>query len=200
MAPHQPHAVSSHRHLVVVLLAVAAVATTRRAACAASTDGSSSFLRERCATTLDAGLCYDSLLPHAAEFQTSHVRLARVAADVAAAHLRALLANVKELLKTGTSAGDALHDCASTVSAAANLVRQSSAELAGLEEGGSSSRWGLSNAKTWLSAAITNEGTCADGINEAGAAAVSTSLDAGVAESRQHTSIALALVNGIPLQ
>ncbi|KAK3152772.1 hypothetical protein QOZ80_2BG0163340 [Eleusine coracana subsp. coracana] len=202
---------------MVVLLAVAAVAT-RRVASAASTDASmtssSSFLRERCATTLDADLCYDSLLPHAAEFQTSHVRLARVAADVAAAHLRALLANMKEeLLKTGTSAaGDALHDCASTVSAAANLVRQSSAELAGLdsnnvseEDDGSSRRrairWGLSNAKTWLSAAITNEGTCADGIKEAGAAAGKVvDVDAGVAESRQHTSIALALVNGIPLQ
>lgn len=227
MAP-QRRAISFHRQLVLFLLAAAVVAT--RSAFAPSTadtgspapapGSSSSFLRACCATTLHPPLCYDSLLPHAAEFQTSRVRLAGVAANVAAAHLRALLANVKELLlhhapRTGTrgpSEADALHDCASTVSAAANLARQSSEELAGLEDDaaedsttttGSSRkvRWGVSNAKTWLSAAITNEGTCANGIEEAGAVESphGKEVSAGVAKVRQHTSIALALVNGIPL-
>ncbi|TVU31277.1 hypothetical protein EJB05_22958, partial [Eragrostis curvula] len=240
---HQPHrAIFFHRQLVVLFAVAAFVATataeTAAAASAPSPDetqsaASASFLRARCATTLYPALCHDSLLPYAGEFQTSHSRLARVAADVAAARLRALLARVQDMLhhapRTGTSAAggggggpseaDALHDCASTISSAANLARQSSTELAGLDAddagssssstsaaGGSSSssrraRWSVSNAKTWLSAAITNEGTCADGIEEAGIreSPSGKEVDAGVASVKQHTSIALALVNGIPM-
>ncbi|XP_066341526.1 pectinesterase 3-like [Miscanthus floridulus] len=123
----------------------------------------------------------------------------------------------------------ALRNCASTISAAASLARQSSAELTKLEpdldvaagttspassssssaaggDGVSSrrqARWEVSNAKTWLSAAMANEGTCADGLVEAGAAAASSpagkEVTAGVATAKQYTSNALALVNGIPL-
>ena len=63
--------------------------------------------------------------------------------------------------------------------------------------------WEVSNAKTWLSAAMANEGTCADGLVEAGAAAASLpagkEVTAGVAAVKQYTSNALALVNGIPV-
>ncbi|RCV43317.1 hypothetical protein SETIT_9G284200v2 [Setaria italica] len=235
MAP-QADAISTHhlrRHLVL-LLTVAAVTTTRAgttdtaaptpsAAESQSTEPSAaSFLRVRCATTLYSALCYDSLLPYASEFQTSHARLARVAADVAAARLRALSTRVKDILHHGPepaegsggrpSETDALRDCASTTSAAANLARQSSAALNGLDAfqtanaaggGGSSrqSRWEVSNAKTWLSAAMTNVGTCADGLDEAGATASpgGKEVTAGIVSVGQYTSNALALVNGIPL-
>ncbi|KAF0901345.1 hypothetical protein E2562_000229 [Oryza meyeriana var. granulata] len=167
------------------------------------------FLRSRCATTQYPDVCYDSLLPYASTFQTSHVKLARVAADVAAAKLRAFSARIKDLLLH--SAGDArvdaaLKDCKSTISAADDLARRSSAELSQLEaaDGGSTQAlWHVSNVKTWLSAAITNEGTCADGFEETGEAAAGSpagkEVAAGVARVTQHTSIALALVNGIPL-
>ncbi|XP_062200166.1 21 kDa protein-like [Phragmites australis] len=232
MAP-QPRAISlrHHRHLFL-LLAVTAVVTRAatadmEAAAPSATETRStasapaaSFLRACCATTLYPALCYDSLLPYAPEFQTSHARLARVAADVTAAHLRALSARVKDLLlhatRPDTAAGGrpseaaALHDCASTISSAANLARQSSAELTGLDAAGSTTpagtssrqaRWQVSNAKTWLSAAMTNEGTCTDGLEEAGAAAslAGKEVTAGVASVRQYTSNSLALVNGIPL-
>ncbi|CAL5075646.1 unnamed protein product [Urochloa decumbens] len=233
MAPH-PRALSTH-HLVL-LLTVAAVTTqaattdaaapapTPRAAESRSSTGSS-FLRARCATTQYQTLCYDSLLPYASEFQTSHARLARAAADVAAAHLRALSTRVKGILHrhgsepaVGSGGGRpseaaALRDCTSTTSAAANLVRQSSAELDRLDaaptaaasgSGGRSSRearWEVSNAKTWLSAAMTDEGTCSDGLEEAGATAspAGKEVTAGVVSVKQYTSNALALVNGIPL-
>lgn len=235
------HAISTHhllRHLALLLLTVAAVTTARAATTGTAAPGPSaatesrsteasaaSFLRVRCATTLYSDLCYDSLLPYASEFQTSHARLARVAADVAAARLRALSARVKDILHHGAleptkgsggrpSETDALRDCASTTSAAANLARQSSAALNRLDDassqtanaaggGGGSrqSRWEVSNAKTWLSAAMTNVGTCADGLEEAGATASpgGTEVTAGVVSVRQYTSNALALVNGIPV-
>ncbi|CAN6288431.1 unnamed protein product [Urochloa humidicola] len=241
MAPH-PRALSIHhlrRHLAL-LLTVAAVTTqaeTTNAAAPApsaaerrssteSASAAASFLRARCATTQYQALCYNSLLPHASEFQTSHARLARAAANVAAARLRALSARVKDILHRhgpeateGSSGGRpsedaALRDCSSTTSAAANLARQSSAELDRLDAaetaaasgggGGVSSRearWEVSNAKTWLSAAMTDEGTCGDGLEEAGATAspAGKEVAAGVVSVKQYTSNALALVNGIPL-
>lgn len=233
-------------HQLVLLFTVAAAATraasssTHTAACApraapAESPSTSAvcFLRARCATTLYPALCYDSLLPYAAEIHENQVRLARVAADVAAARLHALSARVKAILQhggpeppadgEGSAAGGggrprpsssetaALRDCASTISAAASLARQSSAELAKLEldtstGGGSGSssreaRWEVSNAKTWLSAAMTNEDTCAQGLDEAGATASPAGKETttGVVTVEQYTSNALALVNGIPM-
>ena len=223
-----------------------AASSAPSAATESPSPAAASFLRARCATTLYPALCYDSLLPYASEVQENPARLSRVAADVAAARLRVLSARVKDILRHGGGGTDpdpaeggggwrpssetaALRDCASTISAAASLARQSSAELTKLEPdldaaagttsaassssssaaggGGMSSsrqaRWEVSNAKTWLSAAMANEGTCADGLVEAGAAAASSSagkeVTAGVAAVKQYTSNALALVNGIPV-
>ncbi|KAF0901344.1 hypothetical protein E2562_000228 [Oryza meyeriana var. granulata] len=223
------------------LLAMAASATQAAATEAAppcsttestSSSATTAFLRARCATTLYPDVCYDSLLPYASTFQISHVKLAVAAADVAAAHLRAFKTRIKDLLlhrggvsseeAAATGAGArveaALHDCASTISAAANLAKRSSAELTRLDAATASTesststaaagwsrqaRWQVSNAKTWLSAAMTNEGTCSDGFEHAGAAATASpagkEVAASVASVTQHTSNALALVNGIPL-
>lgn len=246
MAAPQPRALTVHhhirRHLVLIVLTVAATAATRAAsahhtaapaaprAAESPSPAVASFVRARCAATLYPALCYDCLLPYASEVQENPARLARVAADVAAARLHALCARVKDILRHGgpdeeggggggggrPSEAAALRDCASTISGAADLARQSSAELTKLEmdldaaassaAGGGTSgrrkaRWEVSNAKTWLSAAVTNEGTCADGLAEAGAAdsPAGKEVAAGVAAVQQCTSNALALVNGIPL-
>lgn len=236
MALPPPRTISLCLFLLLAMAAASATqATAAEAAAPCSTTktestSSSSFLRARCATTRYPDVCYDSLLPYASTFQTSHVKLAVAAADVAAAHLRAFSARVKDMLlhrgggseeAAASSGGGAarvdavLHDCASTISAAANLAKRSSAELTRLDadtaastetstSGGSrQARWQLSNAKTWLSAAMTNEGTCSDGFEDAGAAATASpagkEVAAGVASVTQHTSNALALVNGIPL-
>ncbi|CAL5028881.1 unnamed protein product [Urochloa decumbens] len=160
------------------------------------------FLRARCATTLYGVACYDSLIPYACTFQTSHVKLARAATDVNLAFLRGLSKRVKELAARSTGAGAeaaALRDCASTVSSAAGLAKQSAAELAKLDAaraaaGRSEVRWSISNAQTWLSASMTNEATCADGVGVAAREVV-----IGVVAARERTSVALALVNGIPV-
>jgi len=163
--PHRVHHLTIHhlrRHLVLIVFTVAAAATrgasthTTAASSAPSAANESpspaaaSFLRARCATTLYPALCYNSLLPYASEVHESPACLAHVAADVAAARLRALSARVKDILRHGGGGTDpdpaeggggwrpssetaALRDCARTISAAASLARQSSAELTKLE-------------------------------------------------------------------
>ncbi|XP_062200503.1 pectinesterase inhibitor 10-like [Phragmites australis] len=163
------------------------------------------FLRARCATTLHRVTCYDSLIPYGCVFQNSHVKLARAAADVNASQLRVLSKHLKELVARGGGPGvesAALRDCASTVSSAAGLAKDSAAELAKLDAAGAAARksqvrWAISNAQTWLSAAMSNEATCADGLGTAGPA--TSPVSGEVVSAKEHTNIALALVNGIPL-
>jgi len=173
------------------------------------------FLRARCASTLYGVACYESLLPYACIFHTSHVKLARAAGDVNVAWLRSISKRVKELVARGAAGpggtagaeSAALRDCASTVSSAAGLAKQSAAELAKLDAAGatvgrSQVRWAISNAKTWLSASMTNEATCADGVAATGAAAsspVAREVVMAVVRAKELTSITLALVHGIPV-
>nr|XP_015613559.1 putative pectinesterase/pectinesterase inhibitor 26 [Oryza sativa Japonica Group] len=169
------------------------------------------FLRASCASTLYRLTCYDALIPSGCAFQTSTVKLARAAADVNAASLKNLTARAKELVAHGVP-GEApaiaaeIRDCASASSSASGHAKETAAELARLDAmgdaaKGSQARWAVSNAKTWLSAAMTNEANCADALSSTGAAVspAARELIAGVVMAKQYTSIALSFVNTIPV-
>jgi pectinesterase inhibitor-like protein len=166
------------------------------------------FLLARCATTLYRATCYDTLIPYGCAFGTNPVRLARTATDVGAAQLRTLSALAKDAVARGQPqqgvAYYALRDCASTVSSAARLSKQSAAELARLDAAGGNAtvtqvRWAISNAQTWLSAAMSNEVTCAEGLAPwGGASPAAKALVDGAVDAMQSTSVALTMVNGMP--
>lgn len=220
-----PSSRAGPRHVVLVMLFFAAAVAARGADAASPVTtrpcgaaAAASFLCSRCATTVYPAVCYDSLLPYAGAFQDSRVRLARAAADVAAARLRDFSASLDELVHGSGDVGAvttpprvaaAVRDCVGTVSSAAGLARRSSAALdrldAGAAAGGGGSRlarWEVSNAKTWLSAAMANVATCADGFADAdswSAAGIEEAVAGEAANVSKYTSNALALVNGIPL-
>ncbi|XP_020199275.1 pectinesterase inhibitor 10-like [Aegilops tauschii subsp. strangulata] len=166
------------------------------------------FLRTRCATTLYRVTCYNTLIPYGCVFHTNPVRLARAAVDLNAAQLRALSTRVKEVVARGgmgQPGGPAyvLRDCAGTVSSAAGLARKSGDEIGKLDAAGSNAtvtqvRWAISNAQTWLSAAMANEATCTEELAPWGGGAAAKELVAGTVIAMQSTSVALALVNGMP--
>ncbi|KAF0888053.1 hypothetical protein E2562_009634 [Oryza meyeriana var. granulata] len=169
------------------------------------------FLRASCASTLYRLTCYDALISYGCTFQTSQVKLARAAADVNAASLKNLTARTKELVSRGCpgeAAGVAavIRDCTSMSSSAYGHAKQTAAEFARLDvmgdaPKGSQARWAVSNTKTWLSAAMTNEAACADGLGSTGATVSPAAREviAGVVTAKQYTSIALSFVNAIPL-
>ncbi|KAF7032584.1 hypothetical protein CFC21_043743 [Triticum aestivum] len=166
------------------------------------------FLRARCATTLYRVTCYNTLIPYGCVFQTNPVKLARAAVDLNVAQLRALSTRVKEVVARGGMGQPggpayAVRDCAGTVSSAAGLAKKSGDEIDKLEAAGSNAtvtqvRWAISNAQTWLSAAMANEATCTEGLAPWGAAAVAKELVARTVIAMESTSVALALVNGMP--
>ncbi|KAG6471978.1 21 kDa protein-like [Zingiber officinale] len=175
-----------------------------------SHDRATLFIRSRCNLTRYPDLCFSSLSSYAAAVGGSSPELARVAANVTLARLRGLRAHVSALRRAGAVRGRAaaaLRDCSEQLGDAADQVCQTYDELRGVEElVGMEVAWRVSNAQTWMSAALTNEESCSDGFREAAAASaygagsgvdVKTDICSRVRRVKQYTSNALALVNSL---
>ncbi|KAM0883489.1 hypothetical protein ACQ4PT_031594 [Festuca glaucescens] len=152
------------------------------------------FVRRSCRSTSFPRACERSLMPRAPAVGRSPRRLAHAALAVAAESARNSSAYIGP-----PRGGGAMRDCAETVRDAADLLRQSAAELAGRMGRASSPRfaWRLSNAQTWASAALTDADTCLDSLaTYTGAgAAPRDDVKRRVVAVEQATSNALALVN-----
>jgi pectinesterase inhibitor-like protein len=111
--------------------------------------------------------------------------------NVTLARLRPLSVRIASLRNGGTGT---LKDCSGLIIDATDLVRNSEKEVTGLEgKVGPEVIWRISNAQTWLSAALTDEGTCTDEFDEAGEDV--EVLCKKLKRAKQLTSNALALVN-----
>jgi pectinesterase inhibitor-like protein len=155
------------------------------------------FVRGCCARTLYPRLCCAALAPYAASVHSSHARLALASANLTLATLEALAARIP---RPGSGGGDggALRDCAELVASAADQAARAAERLRGIERAvGLEVTWRVDDARTWLSAAMTDEDTCADGLRprKSAPAPVRAELRASVRRAKQYTSIALALVN-----
>ncbi|KAI3787093.1 hypothetical protein L1987_41299 [Smallanthus sonchifolius] len=86
----------------------------------------------------------------------------------------------------------ALKDCASQIADSVDDLRNTLSELKELRRG--TFRWQMSNAKTWVSAALTNEGTCLDGFKEI-EGSVPSDIKRKLTNVAKVTSNALYLIN-----
>ncbi|RLN42987.1 21 kDa protein-like [Panicum miliaceum] len=149
------------------------------------------FVRSCCARTLYPRLCRAGLVPHAASVHSSHARLALASANLTLAALGTLAARIPP------PGPGALGDCAEAVASAADQAARAAERLRGVEQAvGPEVLWRVDDALTWLSAAMTDEDTCADGLwpRKYAPAPVRAELRARVRRAKQYTSIALALV------
>jgi pectinesterase inhibitor-like protein len=133
--------------------------------------------------------------------------LARFAMNVTVGSLKPLSMYIDSVLHRAaadaSSSGEiaALTDCSELIGDATDLVMKSEKEGTGLEGkvGSQVTRW-IGNAQTWLSAAITDESTCADGfVDVSGGTSddVERKVRKKVMRAKQLTSNALALVNSL---
>ncbi|MQL76962.1 hypothetical protein Taro_009367 [Colocasia esculenta] len=176
------------------------------------------FIRRSCSSTLYPSLCYTSLAGYASAIAQDPTLLARVAANVSLARVRSVTSHVSSLCRTASArrmdarTASALEDCEDSLGDATDLTKQAAAELGLLATAeGPEVAWRVSNAQTWMSAALTNEDTCTDGFAEVapgtaasagvgGAApgwAVKADVCRRVRRAKQYTSNALALVNSL---
>ncbi|XP_078444425.1 pectinesterase inhibitor 3-like [Wolffia australiana] len=124
------------------------------------------------------------------------VREARSAASAAAELTGGAAAYVAGLLREARGEAGALKDCKGLLGEAAELLENAAAQLRGLR--GEDVAWRVDNALTWASAALTNQDTCLQGLNEVKAG---TSPEARaevvrrVSGASRATSSALLLIN-----
>ncbi|PKA52194.1 21 kDa protein [Apostasia shenzhenica] len=152
----------------------------------AAENKSTEFVRRSCGATLYPDLCWASLSPYAAAVQQSPLNLAAAAANVSLGAITEAALRAAALLRR--SGGRTARE----------LTKQSAAELrrlvGELKNGGPGLAWRVSNALTWMSAALTNEDTCLEGLNDCSPPAEARSFCGGIRQTKMYTSNALALV------
>lgn len=162
---------------------------------------STDFLVSRCHQTLYFELCVASLSRYASSLHQNPVRLAHISTKLASSHLHSATSHISTYLRTNSTATDlevaALKDCVDALKSAEEQTRMSGAEIRrlGMEEGMGTAAWRVSNAQTWMSAALTNEETCTDGFVGVERGTVEEDVCARVGRVEEFTSIALAFVN-----
>ncbi|KMZ65297.1 Pectinesterase [Zostera marina] len=162
------------------------------------------FIWRSCKVTQYHRLCYASLSSHAKSIGKDQIKLAISAAEVSESRIRIVATHVKSVLASSNSSKVALKDCIETLSDAESLTKQSATELKALKNAkGTNVAWHVKNAQTWLSAVITNEETCMDGLTNDGRGLSSTNTSATkvvirkVRKIEQFSSNALALTNSL---
>ncbi|URD81976.1 21 kDa protein [Musa troglodytarum] len=93
-------------------------------------------------------------------------------------------------------ASGAVQDCMETMRDSVDRLRRSVQEMKRMGRARSPRfAWHLSNVQTWVSAALTDEGTCLDSLSQNAGPAVRAAIRKRVVEVAHVTSNALALVN-----
>ncbi|TMW86650.1 hypothetical protein EJD97_021059 [Solanum chilense] len=162
-----------------------------------------SFIKTSCRITTYPQVCVTSLSVYAPTIKRSPQQLAQTALSVSldraqSAHTFITKLNKFKGLKSREYA--ALKDCLEEMSETVDRINKSVKELKRMGSSrGKDVQWHMSNIQTWMSAAITNENSCADGF--AGRALngrIKSSIRARVNHVTQVTSNALALINQFP--
>ncbi|ESW10617.1 hypothetical protein PHAVU_009G224200 [Phaseolus vulgaris] len=125
------------------------------------------LLRSSCVHARYARLCVRTLSHYPGPANTP-LDLARAALRVSLAHTRRTSKFLHALSKGGAAAmskrqRSALHDCTEQISDSVEQLRRSLDELQHLRS--ETFRWQMSNAQTWVSAALTDGDTCLDGFS-----------------------------------
>ncbi|XP_074567320.1 pectinesterase inhibitor 9-like [Curcuma longa] len=164
------------------------------------------FVRDACRRTRYPDLCEQCLAAYAPAGHRSKLALARAALSVSADRAGAASAFVGRMSVSAAAGGSrksleagAVRDCIETLRDGVDWLRQSVKEMAAMTGVAGSRRsrfaWHLSNVQTWVSAALTDETTCLDGLAQFAGPSVRTAVRKKVVEVAQVTSNALALVN-----
>lgn len=155
------------------------------------------FIRTSCNATLYPDVCYTSLSGYASAVQDNPARLAKLAIGVSLSRAKYTAAYLSKLSRAAASA--AVHDCVSNVGDAVEQMRGSLRQLREMNHrrpGAPAFRFQISNVQTWMSAALTDEETCTDGITEEMEEGdTKTAICERVTDVKMFTSNALALVN-----
>ncbi|XP_074563713.1 21 kDa protein-like [Curcuma longa] len=185
---------------ISLLLIVCSSAATPPPPNTPSFGNATAFIRARCAATRYPGLCFSSLSPYATSVRRSPLLLALTASNVTIAPLRDLRYRFAALRSRSAPPSAATHDCADLLGDAADQAARALDELREMPDplrGSTEESWRISNARTWMSAAMTDEGTCSDEFEHDAGGDVKGDVRRQLARVKRYTSNALALLSGL---
>ncbi|CAL9044552.1 unnamed protein product [Musa banksii] len=168
---------------------------------AAAARSPAEFVRESCMVTQYPALCEQCLVAYAQAVHLSKHELARAALSVSADRAGSASAFVRRMSAGGGKSlrsreAGAVRDCIGTMQDSEDRLRRSVREMRRMGRPRSPRfAWHLSNVRTWVSASLTDETTCLDGLSQYASPAVRAAIRKKVLEVSQVTSNALALVN-----
>lgn len=196
---------SSLCHALITTLVFLLPFTSNIAPCTATprpkpipTEPNTDYIKKSCGATLYPDLCYSSLSIYAAKIQTSPKRLASVALSVALSATRSASAAVGKLSKRlGLTPREvaAMADCVEEVGDSVDELQRSVEEMAHIS--GPTFELYVSDIRTWVSAAMTDEDTCMEGFGgKAMNGQVKSMVRREMVKVAHLASNALALLNG----
>ncbi|KAL6226832.1 hypothetical protein ACLB2K_000792 [Fragaria x ananassa] len=157
------------------------------------TSTTSHLVRTSCQHASYPNLCLHTLSTSPAQTPRD---LAQAAVAVSLSRARKVSAFLSQLSHTSSSKPKrqrvALGDCVEQVSDSVDELKRTLEELHHLHE--ETFRWQMSNAQTWVSAALTNDDTCLDGFQEVDGE-VKADVKRKITNAARVTSNALYMIN-----
>ncbi|KAK2975842.1 hypothetical protein RJ640_022859 [Escallonia rubra] len=156
------------------------------------------FITASCNPTTYPALCYKTLSPYAASVRKNPLRLCNTALTVTIKAANNATKMVSELAKqNGITSGEAavIKDCIENLQDSVYELKQSVKAMGSLGSA-ADKEFQMSNVKTWVSAAITDENTCMDGFSGRKASvAVKNKIRSSILGLARLTSNTLFLIN-----
>ncbi|THG14677.1 pectinesterase inhibitor 10-like [Camellia sinensis] len=162
------------------------------------TNANTDFIKKSCTITLYPQLCYDSLSIFADKIKTSRKNLATFAISVTLSAAQSASDFVTKLSKSpGLSPveASALADCVELSGNSADELSRSLKEIANTNFGDPNFGREVNDIQTFVSAALTDFGTCFDGISKKASGQVKTKVGTQVLNVEHLTSNALAFIS-----
>ncbi|XP_062087141.1 pectinesterase inhibitor 4-like [Humulus lupulus] len=162
------------------------------------------YVANACNSTLYSEDCKKSLMPYATKIESDPKRLCIYSLDVALAAARDAYKTVVKIGKTKeltTADRKVIADCKDNLKGSVEELQQCKNALDSINSSNATSsdeaKFQTDNIKTWASAALTDDTTCGDEIDEEKVGpAMKKKLDASVTLVSRSASILLAIVNG----
>ncbi|KAI7748940.1 hypothetical protein M8C21_022877 [Ambrosia artemisiifolia] len=152
------------------------------------------FIRKSCGFTAYPTLCFNSLSTRAVAIQTSPKLLAQTALAVTLDSTRTTSSSMVKLSKVHGMAPlevAAMKDCIELLSDSVYNLKQSLEEMS--QPGSKNHRLVMSDIQTWVSSALTDEDTCAEGFKDD--PKMKSVVRGKIVNVAHLTSNALALIN-----
>ncbi|KAB5515900.1 hypothetical protein DKX38_026548 [Salix brachista] len=162
-----------------------------------STETYTNYLKKACNSTLYPQICFESLSSYTSTIKTNGLKLCTKALTVTLKAASNTSRLVKSLPKEGNlSKAEAgiIKDCIGEMGDSIDMLKKSLKALGSVN--GSEIEFQISNIKTWMSAAMTDETTCTDRIDERKISdEVTRKIRKTIVNISMLTSNALALIN-----